>query len=433
MQSTKVGTDFTTDKLVGVPDCDRRLGRARPGARRAHAGLRRRRQPQEPADRLRELRHPQPEARASPTASTHRRHRRRRLLRRLLRQRGSRGERGRRRRRDELARRGGREHDQERRQHVQGAEQPHLRAGVVRRRTTTSDATLQPRAATPASRTSCSGKATPTSAARSRRDKLWFFAAYNHFKIDKQISGVPRDIATDLGIFDNYTTKGTWKVSQNDTVDRLLPVGPEAEAEPRPVGDRVARGGAAAGQRLLGLQGRALSACGRNRLFTDVKVNLFGYDFPLGVKADYKAQPPRLDTGTNFTSGAAWDAFDLGRGRSRRSPRSRPTTCRQATGSHDLKVGFEYLLDIAKYAIDGRSGPIQYRDLNGGDRPRSASSTSATTPTSATAGRGVERSRPALRRLRAGPLEPEQPRRPSPPACAGITSVRTTWTASAIR
>ena len=26
---------------------------------------------------------------------------------------------------------------------------------------------------------------------------------------------------------------------------------------------------------------------------------------------------------------------------------------------------FEYLLDIAKYTIDGRSGPIQYRDLNG--------------------------------------------------------------------
>ena len=35
------------------------------------------------------------------------------------------------------------------------------------------------------------------------------------------------------------------------------------------------------------------------------------------------------------------------------------------TGSHDLKVGFEYLLDIAKYTIDGRSGPIRYRDLNG--------------------------------------------------------------------
>jgi len=39
-----------------------------------------------------------------------------------------------------------------------------------------------------------------------KKDKLWFFGAYNHFKIDKQISGVPRNIATDLGVFDNETT-----------------------------------------------------------------------------------------------------------------------------------------------------------------------------------------------------------------------------------
>src|SRR6185436_2244834 len=42
-----------------------------------------------------------------------------------------------------------------------------------------------------------------------KRDKVWFFGAYNHFKIDKQISGVPRNIATDLGVFDNYVTKET--------------------------------------------------------------------------------------------------------------------------------------------------------------------------------------------------------------------------------
>ena len=68
--------------------------------------------------------------------------------------------------------------------------------------------------------------------------------------------------------------------------------------------------------------------------------------------------------GTNFATGAAWDAFDLAR--------QKPQVTAQATyyvpdneGSHDLKFGFEYLLDISKYTIDGRSGPIQYRDLNG--------------------------------------------------------------------
>ena len=50
------------------------------------------------------------------------------------------------------------------------------------------------------------------------RDKLWFFGAYNHFKIDKVVSGVPQEIATDVGIFDNFTGKGTWKAGTNNTV-----------------------------------------------------------------------------------------------------------------------------------------------------------------------------------------------------------------------
>src|SRR5206468_1440453 len=96
----------------------------------------------------------------------------------------------------------------------------------------------------------------------------------------------------------------------------------------------------------------------------DLKFNVFGYDFPLGIKVDPASRPPTFDTGTQFTTGAAWDAFDLAR--------QKPQITGQATyyvpnkaGSHDLKVGFEYVLDISKYTIDGRSGPIQYRDLSG--------------------------------------------------------------------
>src|SRR5581483_545068 len=48
-------------------------------------------------------------------------------------------------------------------------------------------------------------------------DKAWFYAAYNHFKIDKAVSGISESVATDLGIFDNYTGKATWKPSQNNT------------------------------------------------------------------------------------------------------------------------------------------------------------------------------------------------------------------------
>jgi carboxypeptidase family protein len=195
------------------------------------------------------------------------------------------------------------------------------------------------------------------------KDKLWFFGAYNHFKIDKVISGVNRTIATDLGVFDNETTKETWKVSQKDTVigyfqwgrkqkpNRGLSASAAAEsAQPQDSVSWVVKG---EHQRVW-----------TNRLFTDLKVNLFGYDFPLGIKVDPATRPPTLDTGQSFTTGAAWDAFDLAR--------QKPQVTAQMTyyvpdkkGSHDLKVGFEYVLDISKYTIDGRSGTTQYRPLNG--------------------------------------------------------------------
>jgi len=50
------------------------------------------------------------------------------------------------------------------------------------------------------------------------KDKLWFYGAYNQFHIDKQVSGVAQNVATDLGKFNNYTGKGTFKASQNNTI-----------------------------------------------------------------------------------------------------------------------------------------------------------------------------------------------------------------------
>jgi Carboxypeptidase regulatory-like domain len=196
-----------------------------------------------------------------------------------------------------------------------------------------------------------------------KRDKLWFFGSYNHFKIDKVISGVQRTIATDLGLFDNEITKETWKVSQKDTVIGYFQWGRKQKPN-RGLSASVAPEAAQPQDSVSWVVKGEHQRVWSNRLFTDVKVNLFGYDFPLGVKVDPAVRQPRFDVGTSFFSGAAWDAFDLAR--------QKPAVTAQATyyvpdkaGSHDLKVGFEYLLDISKYTIDGRSGPIQYRDLNG--------------------------------------------------------------------
>jgi len=195
------------------------------------------------------------------------------------------------------------------------------------------------------------------------RDKLWFFGAYNHFTIDKVISGVSRSVATDLGIFDNYTTKETWKASQKDTVIGYLQYGRKQKPN-RGLSASAAPEAAQPQDSFSWVYKGEHQRVWSNRLFTDLKFNLFGYDFPLGIKVDPATRPPTFDTGLSYTSGAAWDAFDLAR--------QKPQVTAQATyyvpdkhGSHDLKVGFEYVLDISKYTIDGRSGTTQYRPANG--------------------------------------------------------------------
>jgi len=194
------------------------------------------------------------------------------------------------------------------------------------------------------------------------KDKLWFFGAVNRFVINKQISGVDPTIATDLGKFWNYTTKETFKASSKDTIIGYLQRGlkdkplrglsattPPESAQPQHSWSWVYKG---EWQRVAS-----------NKLFFDLKGQLFGYDFPLATVVDPAVRPPRINNNTNV-SGAAWDAFDLAR--------QKPQVIAQSTyfvadkaGTHDLKVGFEYILDISKYTITGASGPIRYIDTNG--------------------------------------------------------------------
>jgi hypothetical protein len=193
-------------------------------------------------------------------------------------------------------------------------------------------------------------------------DKLWFYGAGNRFVINKAISGVDQAIATDLGKFWNYTTKETYKASSKDTVIGYVQRGlkdkplrglsattPPESAQPQHSWSWVYKG---EWQRVAS-----------QRMFIDIKGQLFGYDFPLATVVDPAVKPPRINNNTNV-SGAAWDAFDLAR--------QKPQIIAQSTyfvpekaGSHDLKVGFEYILDISKYTITGASGPIRYLDTNG--------------------------------------------------------------------
>ncbi|OFW36633.1 MAG: hypothetical protein A3J29_24035 [Acidobacteria bacterium RIFCSPLOWO2_12_FULL_67_14b] len=201
-----------------------------------------------------------------------------------------------------------------------------------------------------------------------KRDKVWFYGAYNHFKIDKEISGVPRQFS-DLGVFDNYTMKGSARLSSKDTLVGYYQWG-------RKFKPRRGLSASIGPDSILAQDSRSWMYNGQwqrvwsNRIFSDLKVGLFGFGWPMAPAVDWKTNAPRVDTGTTIETGAGWQAGDAG------GPftfdRNKPQISWTATyflpekaGSHDFKFGYEYVNDQSKFASNGNSGPILYRDLNG--------------------------------------------------------------------
>jgi hypothetical protein len=196
------------------------------------------------------------------------------------------------------------------------------------------------------------------------RDKLWFFASYNYFKIDKVVSGIAKEIATDLGIFHEAPAKLTYKLSQADTLQAHYQWGYKY---------KPLRGLSATTPRESVLEQDSPYWTGKvqwqrvwsNRLFTDVRYGFHGFDWPMTPNVPFTESPPRLDTATNINAGAGWDAFD--------NKPFRPQGLLTATyylptanaGNHDLKFGGSYVMDIERTVINGNSGPIRYRDRAG--------------------------------------------------------------------
>jgi hypothetical protein len=202
------------------------------------------------------------------------------------------------------------------------------------------------------------------------KDKVWFYTAYNHFKINKVISGVPESIATDLMTNTNFTSKETWKPSNRDTVVGYYQW--QKKAKPlrglsSTVGPDSTLAQYSPGWMYNGKWDRVWS----DRLFTQFNVGEFGYDFPMKPSVDYKLKPPHtdlvtgVDTGAGFTNGGTTGPFDLNRAKPQVYGNATYFLPTSSAGSHDLKVGFEWINDMSNYASIGTSGPILYLDSNG--------------------------------------------------------------------
>lgn len=201
------------------------------------------------------------------------------------------------------------------------------------------------------------------------KDKLWFFAAFNHFHIDKVISGVNPSLATDLGIFNNFTTKETYKMSSKDTLIGYYQWG-KKQKPLRGLSSTVGPDSTLAQTSPSWAYNGRWQRVWSNRLFSELNIGEFGYIFPEQPSVDFKTKPPHtdlvtgVDTGAGFTQGGDTGPFSLGR--------AKPQVYGNATyflptgaGSHDLKLGFEWINDMSNFASSGTSGPILYLDSSG--------------------------------------------------------------------
>ena len=196
-----------------------------------------------------------------------------------------------------------------------------------------------------------------------KKDRLWFFYAFNHFTIDKVVSGVPQSLGTDLGIFDNHTVKGTWRPSSSNTLVGYFQQG--RKQKPR------------AGISLLtapesvweldfytrmykGEWQRVVS----DRTFLDVIAARFTYDSDNTSQTNAAGNPPTLALDTGARTGAP---FCLGSaGRNKPQLKVQLTHYRpDLMGSHDFKFGYETIYDWNRFGSNGSTGPISYGTVNG--------------------------------------------------------------------
>jgi hypothetical protein len=204
-----------------------------------------------------------------------------------------------------------------------------------------------------------------------KTDKLWFFGAYNHFKIDTVISGIDPARATYQGIYNNFTTKETYKPTQKDTVIGYFQYG-GLRTPNRNLSAFTPPESAALQESYTWMYNGKWQRVWNNRLFTELNVGDFGYHFPQGPipGIDYHTLPPRVDLATNQQSGAAF--LSAGANGPFLIERNKPQVFATGTyflptsaGSHDLKFGGEWLDDAQRNFNTGASGDILYEDLNG--------------------------------------------------------------------
>ena len=206
------------------------------------------------------------------------------------------------------------------------------------------------------------------------RDRAWFYGFYNHFRIDKAVSGVDRAVATDLGVFDSYGGKLTVRANDRDRFIGYVNRGRKAKPK-RGLSTDVGPDSVLAQDSWSYAYKGEWQRVWSDRTFTTAAVKHFGFAWPMEPRLDPEANPPRLDTATGRLSGAGWFPGDDGQppfSASQAKPQATFSLAHyvpDAAGSHDLKAGYEFQLDTVQFGSNANSGHIRYLDDSGNDRP----------------------------------------------------------------
>ncbi|MCU1384079.1 MAG: hypothetical protein JWL71_2776, partial [Acidobacteria bacterium] len=200
-----------------------------------------------------------------------------------------------------------------------------------------------------------------------KREKAWFYVAANTFKIDKAVSGVPQNVATDIGLFHNYTGKGTYKPSAGDTVIGYVQRG-RKEKPKRNLSTLVPAESVLAQDSLTYTYKGEWQRVFSSRTFFDVTVGNYHSLWPMVPQVSAATNPPFVYRSTGAIAGAGWNAFN--------SVRNNPQAKAQLTyylpekkGSHDFTFGFEFRHDYYQLGHNGNSGPIRYSAPTPGAAP----------------------------------------------------------------
>jgi hypothetical protein len=192
------------------------------------------------------------------------------------------------------------------------------------------------------------------------KDKLWFYGAYNHYYVNKVISGSPEDVATDIGIFDMYSIKLNWKISQKDQFFGYSQW--SLKQKPfRGLSLLVPADSIRAQYSWFWVQKGEWQRVWSDRVFGSVFVGLFGYGWPMEPRVDPETHPPRLDVATGAQRGAGWQPFTYNRYKPQTTG-SFSWYVPNKAGSHDFKFGWDWQIDSNGTIRSTASGALRYRD-----------------------------------------------------------------------